>query len=250
MLPDLAAALRLQELDQRAGELTKEIAALPKHITDIEKKLDSHQRKLEADRAALSANQKERKKLEADIQTQEQKIWKLKDQTLQAKTNDQYRAFQHEIEFCEKEIRRFEDRILDLMSESEPLEKNVKAAEVALAAEKAEVEKEKTRARERTDADKKALNEIGSERGRVVSSMTALVYANYERVRKSRGIAVAEMVDGRCSVCHITVRPQHLQDLRKGEKVMSCESCSRILFYNPPVHAETPDGAGTRVVMS
>ena len=105
---------------------------MPVHIAEIEKKLVSHERKLEADRAALSANQKERKKCEGDIQMQEQKISKLKDQMLQAKTNDQYRAFQNEIDFCQNEIRKFEDRILELMGESEPLDKNVKAAEVAL----------------------------------------------------------------------------------------------------------------------
>ena len=144
MLPDLKLVIRLQEIDNRLADLFREIAALPKHIAEIEKKLISHERKLEADRAALAANQKERKKCDGDIQVQEQKISKLKDQMLQAKTNDQYRAFQHEIEFCEKEIRKAEDRILELMGESEPLDKNVKAAELSLKAEKAAVEKEKT----------------------------------------------------------------------------------------------------------
>src|SRR6266404_8877920 len=125
MLPDIASAVRLQEVDNRLTDLTKEIASLPKHIDEIEKKLESHERKLEADRAALAANQKDRKKLEGDIQVQEQKIAKLKDQMLQAKTNEQYRAFQHEIEYCQTEIRRAEDRILDLMAESEGLETNV-----------------------------------------------------------------------------------------------------------------------------
>src|SRR5215475_14038043 len=157
MLPDLRLVIRLQELDNRLAELSREIAALPKHVAEIEKKLVSHERKLEADRAALIANQKERKKCEGDIQAQDQKISKLKDQMTSAKTNEQYRAFQNEIEFCQKEIRKSEDRILELMGESEPLEKNVKIAEAALKEEKAEVEKEKQQARERTAADRKAL---------------------------------------------------------------------------------------------
>src|SRR4030095_354889 len=128
MLPDIASAVRLQELDGRLADLAKAISSLPKHIAEIEKKLESHQRKLEADRAALSANQKDRKKLEGDIQIQEQKISKLKDQMLQAKTNDQYKAFQHEIDFCQTEIRRAEDRLLDLIAESEAREKNVNTA--------------------------------------------------------------------------------------------------------------------------
>jgi predicted nucleic acid-binding Zn-ribbon protein len=103
------------------------------------------------------------------------------------------KAFQHEIKFCPTS--RAEDRILDLMGESEDLE-----------------------------AAKKAI----------VVSMNPGVYKNYERIRSRRGVAVAEVLDGRCSVCHIAVRPQYLQDLKRGEQVQVCESCQRILYYNPP----------------
>ena len=176
MLPDLELAIRLQELDNRVTELTREISALPKHIAGIEKKLESHTRKLEADRAALAANQKDRKKTEGDIQIQEQKITKLRDQMLSAKTNEQYRAFQNEIEFCEKEIRRAEDHILELMGESEPLDKNVKAAELALKQEKEQVEAEKQQAVARTADDTKALEQIRQERAQIVARLNANVY--------------------------------------------------------------------------
>jgi predicted nucleic acid-binding Zn-ribbon protein len=242
MLPDIASAVRLQELDTRSNELSKEIASLPKHIAEIERKLEAHQRKLDADRAALLANQKDRKKLEGDIQIQDQKISKLKDQMLQAKTNDQYKAFQNEIGFCETEIRRAEDRILDLMAESESLDKNVKVAEAALKAEKAQVDAEKQQARARTELDQKALDEVDATRKAVVVGMNPGVYKNYERIRSRRGAAVAEVVDGRCSVCHISVRPQRLQDLKHGEEVLFCESCQRILYINPPQSFEDVGG--------
>jgi predicted nucleic acid-binding Zn-ribbon protein len=235
MHSDVKLAIRLQELDARVAELTAEIAALPRHIAAIEKKLDSHQRKLEADRAALAANQRDRRKLEGDIQTQEQKISKWKDQMLQAKTNDQYRAFQHEIQFCEDEIRKAEDKILDLMAESEPLEKNVRAAEEALKIEKADVEREKTAARERTERDKRQLTELRVERAAVSREMNPSALSTYERIRKlRRGVAVAEVIDGRCSQCHIVLRLQFLQDLKKGDQIMQCESCGRLLYHNPP----------------
>src|SRR5579871_5545237 len=172
MHPDLKLVIRLQEIDNRLVDLTREITALPKHIAEIEKKLVSHERKLEADRAALAANQKERKKCESDIQIQEQKISKLKDQMLQAKTNEQYRAFQHEIEFCETEIRKSEDRILELMGESDPLDKNVRAAEAALKAERTQVEAEKQQARERTAVDEKAASELQQERAGIVNQVS------------------------------------------------------------------------------
>src|ERR1700683_1075827 len=222
MLPDLKLVIRLQEVDFRLADLTHEISALPKHIAEIEKKLVSHERKLEADRAALVANQKERKKCDGDIQVQDQKISKLKDQMLQAKTNDQYRAFQSEIDFCQNEIRKAEDRILELMNESEPLDKNVKAAEAALKTEKAQVDGEKAEARERTARDEKAAQELNGERAALVAKITPSVYKNYERIRKGRrGVAVAEAVDGRCAMCNMIIRLQYFQDLKKGDQILT-----------------------------
>ncbi len=99
MTVEIEQVTRLQSLDMKIAELEREVATLPKHIAQIEKALDSHLRRLEADRAALAANQKERKTLEDDVKVENQKISKLRDQMLGAKTNEQYRAFQHEIEF-------------------------------------------------------------------------------------------------------------------------------------------------------
>ena len=243
MLPDLKLVIRLQEIDNSLAVLVREIASLPKHIGEIEKKLLAHERKLEADRAALAANQKERKRCEAEIQAQEQKISKLKDQMLQAKTNEVYRAFQNEIEFCQKEIRKFEDGILQMRGESEPLEKNVKAAEAALKTEKAQVEAEKKVARERTAADEAAAREFHKERAAIVSAIAPATYQRYERARKARrGIGVAEAVDGRCTGCNLSMRLQFYQDLKKGNEILSCECCHRILYYNPPASIEDLTG--------
>jgi predicted nucleic acid-binding Zn-ribbon protein len=158
---------------------------------------------------------------------------------LAAKTNEQYRAFQNEIEFCEKEIRKSEDRILELMSESDPLEKNVKAAEEALKTERTHVEAEKEQARQRSAGDKKAADDLLAERKQIVAQVTPATYKRYENIRKRRrGIAVAEAAEGRCLACHMAMRLQFFQDLKMSNQVMSCESCGRILYYNPPVVVE------------
>jgi predicted nucleic acid-binding Zn-ribbon protein len=235
MVADLKMAIQLQDLDSRIRDLQHEVSSLPRHIAAIEKTLESHLRRVEADRAALAANQRERKQFEADIQAQEQKISKLKDQMLGAKTNDQYAAFKHEIEYCEKEIRKCEDRILDRMSESEPLEQNLKKAEAELGQEKQQVEAEKKTARDRTAVDKRQLDELKKQRAEITPAMTPAVYKEYERIRKTRkGIAVAEAVEGRCAACNMTMRLQFFQDLRRGDQVMYCETCGRILYYTPP----------------
>lgn len=239
MVPDLTMVIQLQDLDSRIRDFDREVSALPRHIARIEKTLESHIRRLEADRAALTANQRERKSREADIQVQQQKVSKLRDQMLLAKTNEQYTAFKKEIDYCDAEIRKFEDRILDRMAEAEPLEQNVKKAETALAQEKKQVEAEKSAARERTTQDKAQLEDLHKRRSATVAAISPGVYASYERLRKTRNaIAVAEAADGRCNACHMALRLQFFQDLRRGDSVMFCESCGRMLFYNPAVETD------------
>lgn len=252
MVQEVEHALRLQEIDKRIAELTAEIASLPRHIAVIEKQLETHQRKLETDRAALAANLKERKQRELDVQTQEQKISKLNDQTLLAKTNEQYRAFQHEIDFCRQEIRKAEDRILDLMGESEPLDANVKVAERELAEERKQVEAEKVIARERTDADKAQLATAQTARIEALAALPENLRTITERLKKkhSNGVIVSEVVKGICTACRLALRPQHYQNLRSATTVMFCENCGRILRYSPPVDIQAEMEGGTRVALS
>lgn len=237
MHPDVAHALRLQALDLRATELKREIAALPKRILEIEKALESHTRRLELDRAALSANQKERKKIEGDIQLHQQKISRLRDQMMEAKTNEQYRAFQEEIKYFEDAIRKAEDRILDLMMEAETLEANVRKAEADLREEKKSVDAEKEQAKARTLADKQELKKIEAERKEAAARLSPDVLSAYERLRTRHypgGDVMAEARDGRCMGCMMTIRPQLFQDVKSGAGVVFCETCRRILYVEEP----------------
>ena len=239
MTAEIELVTRIQALDTKSAALEKEVANLPKHVAQIEKSLVHHIRQLEADKAALLANQKGRKSLEEDIKVNEQKISKFRDQTLQAKNNEQYKAFQNEILFAQKEIRKCEDRVLELMGQSEALESAVKKAETAMKHEKQQVDAEKARAQERTAIDQKQIAGYQTERATLSVQLTPQTLATYERIKKKRkGIAIAEVTNGRCSACMIALRNQYLQDLRKSEQIMTCDSCGCILYYNLPVSFE------------
>lgn len=235
MHPDLPLVRELQEVDRRISELTREISELPKHIAEIESRLESHRRRLEADRAALAANQKERKNLEDDIKVLEAKMARLRDQMSEAKTNEQYRAFQHEIEFAQTEIGKIEDRILDRMAEAEALDQNVRTAEAALKKETAEVEGEKRSAQQRTEADRSELAEVRARRAAAVGSISPKTLTLYERVRRARGgVALGEARDGRCIACNVILRLHFYQQVRSNDEVLTCEACGRILYYLLP----------------
>jgi hypothetical protein len=239
MHPDLKLAVELQAVDKEIARLSAEIAYLPRHIQEIESKLAGAQRQLEADRQSLAQNQRERRKLEGDIPPVQQKISKYKGQVFEVKTNEQYRALQHEIEFNEAEIRKIEDQILERMVAAEELEGRVKTAEKQLGAERAVAEKEKAEASARTQADMQLLAEFERRRADYRGAMSADLVRAYDTLARTRkGVAVAEVRDGTCSECNVRLRPQAFQEVRSSDHISRCESCGRIQYYIPPAITE------------
>src|SRR5207237_214675 len=159
MLPDVQNLIELQQADREVLRLKEEIAALPKRVAAIEQKLAGTKAVLEKAKGAVKADEAARRKYESGISDQQQKISKYRDQSLAVKTNEQYKALLHEIQFAEQDIRANEDKILELMVNAEARDKDVKAAELELKAEMAEIEKEKIEARQRTAEDEQQLKE-------------------------------------------------------------------------------------------
>jgi uncharacterized protein len=233
MLPDIDKLLELQLADQEIRKLRDEVAALPRRVAVIEQKLAGTKAHLEKVRAAAKSDESNRKKFEATIKDLQGKISKYRDQSLDVKTNEQYKALLHEIQFAEEEIRLNEDLILEVMVNVEAREKEVKAAEAELKAETAEIEKEKEDARKVTAEDQKKLAEWNAKRDALRQEISEDLLRHYERVAKFRGSGLAEVRGQKCMGCQVMLRPQTYNEVTLGEKVMVCESCQRIYYYNP-----------------
>jgi predicted nucleic acid-binding Zn-ribbon protein len=239
MDPDLEKLIALQEADREIERLNQEIAFLPRRVTAIEGQLAGTRAQVEKAKAAIAVLQKDRKKLDIEIQDYQQKISKYREQSLAVKTNEQYRALLQEITFAEQAIRACEDRILDGMLAIEARENDQKIAETELNQETAEIEKEKAEARARTDEDQKQLAEWTSRRNCLRSEISPEVVPYYDRVVKLRKSGMSEVrEDGKCVACNVMLRPQAYNEVRANDRVIACDSCGRILYYVPPPEPE------------
>src|SRR5207302_5432253 len=155
MLPEIENLLKLQDADKEIRRLHDEVAELPKRVAAIEQKLAGTKAQLDKAHTAVKADEASRRKYDANITELRGKISKYRDQSLDVKTNEQYKALLHEIQFAEKEIAANEDKILEMMVNADTRDKEVKAAQVELKAETAEIEKEKEEARQRTSEGQK-----------------------------------------------------------------------------------------------
>jgi predicted nucleic acid-binding Zn-ribbon protein len=233
MHPDLEKLIELEKVDREIARLTDEVAALPKRVAAIEEHLADDKAAVEKVKAAIKNNEASRRKLESEIQGFQAKIAKYRDQSSSVKTNDEYRALMHEVQFAEKEIGNCEDKILELMIALESEEKSLKTAEAGLKEEAAEVEKEKTEARKRTAEDEKLLAELSAKRTGLRSGVSDSSLAHYDRVMSRRKSAIAEAREEKCRACFVMIRPQTWQDIKSNNQIIACSSCGRIFYYDP-----------------
>jgi predicted nucleic acid-binding Zn-ribbon protein len=246
MNPDLEKLIALQDADREMERLNQEIALLPRRVAAIESKLADTRAQVEKAKAAIVAVQKDRKKLDTEIQDHQQKISKYREQSLAVKTNEQYKALLQEISFAEQAIRGCEDKILEGMLAVEAQEKTLKAAEAELKQETAEIEKEKAEARARTEADQKQLADWTAKRNRLRSEISPDVVPYYDRVVKLRKSGISEVRDGKCLACNVMLRPQTYNEVRANDRVIACDSCGRILYYVlPPEPEQAPSRASS-----
>src|SRR5215831_2247557 len=203
MNQDLQKLIELEKVDREVARLSDEVAALPKRVAAIEAHLADDKAAVDKAKAAIKTNEAARRKLEADIQEFQQKIVKYRGQSSSVKTNDEYRALMHEVEFSEKQISGCEDKILESMISLENEEKSLKAAEAGLKEEAAAVEKEKAEARTRTAEDEKLLAGLGEQRGALRAGVTDSALAHYDRVMRQRKSAIAEARGQKCLACFV-----------------------------------------------
>ncbi len=235
MNSDLEKLIDLQQVDSRIAALRTEVAALPKHVQEIEAKLAGSKARVEAAQSAMKADDSAKRKHEGDIQDQQQKVSKYRDQSLNVKTNHEYKALMEEIRFAEEKIAASEDKILEIMVAADTRKEALKKAEGVLKADTAENEKEKESARLRTAEDEKELAELGERRKQLRSGVSEDVLNHYDRVLKRRGSALSAVYeDQMCSACRVMQRPQVFQEVMSNQQFITCDYCHRILYYVPP----------------
>lgn len=223
--------MKLQTLDTQLYRLRREREAKPKLIEELETRRNEEEAAVKAIEEKVKANQMKRKQRELDLQSEEEKIKKLQIQLYQLKTNKEYQMMQQEIEGQKADNSRIEDEILMLMEEAETLNKGM-VKEKALFAE---AEKHLSEDKKKIEAEISSLDgEISgleAQRKEVSALVDKKVLAHYERVLVNRdGLALAAVKSHSCQGCFMNLPPQVINEIKMKDKIVTCESCARILY--------------------
>lgn len=231
---DLERLIALQRLDTAAHDFQRRLADAPARESDLEARMETARQRLAEAKERLAASQNARRAIEKDVAVHQGRLSKFREQAMAVKTNQEYHAIQHEMSFAQAEIKALEDKILEHMLEADELTSGGKRAEADLAAEQKAVDADRKAMAAELVELRASLDRIGSERSALVSSVTPNVLATFELVASRRnGVAVAEARLGICTICHVRLRPQVFNTVRRNEEIVQCDSCQRILFFVP-----------------
>jgi predicted nucleic acid-binding Zn-ribbon protein len=232
---DLQHLIRLQQLDTHIESARRRIAEIPAVQGALAARLEQTIAAVAAVKERLATSQTERKKIEAEVSAIQTRLSKYKGQLLDLKTNKEYQTMQHEIATAEEAIRSHEDRVLERMEEAENLARELKAAEAELKAQQGAIAAERTALDGEAATLQRTMDDASATRVGVAKALSPEALRLFEHVsRQRKGLAVAEARDGSCSVCHVRMRPQMFNEVRRGESLIQCESCLRILYAAPP----------------
>jgi predicted nucleic acid-binding Zn-ribbon protein len=236
--PDLQSLIQLQELDLAAERLRRRIADLPAAQAALDDRVAALSGAVASIKERMTASQAARREIEKDLAAVQGRLSKYKDQLMEVKTNKEYHAMQTEIGAAEARVRQEEDRLLERMEEAEIHAAELKAAEAALRTGQSEIARERQQLEAERGIDEQELARVVGERSRIAAAVTPASLALFENVSRHRkGLAMSEARDGLCSQCHVRLRPQVFNDVRRNESVIQCESCARILYFLPPAGA-------------
>ncbi len=234
----LEPIIALQKKDRSLIKIMREIRDIPQRQSDIESQLDGSKKKLEMALESKKHTEALLKDVELEIEARKEKVSKYKTQQMEAKTNDQYRAFVKEIGLVESEIKALEEKEIRLMEDLEQGKKIIAACEERLNSEKAEIADELEELNERCEELKEQAERLKADRMRAASSCDRNLLQKYTRILNNKSDYAVVIVEpgGHCGGCHMKLPPQVIHDARNPAKIVACNFCGRIV-YNP-IHNE------------
>jgi predicted nucleic acid-binding Zn-ribbon protein len=225
--------IALQNTDSRIRKLQAELDSIPQRRAEIEKEFDQRAFEFKALEAQRDDARAKRAQLEKEIAETRAKSEKAERDLMSSTDKKSYEAAIREVDSARKHISELETKVLEQMEAAEAAEKSVSEHDPEVERLRAERDEKLKAFEEQTRAQGEELEASRVERERLLAELPNQMNALYKRIstRIRDGVAVAEARKNSCSACFMSLRPEVMTKIRRGEEIIICDNCNRILYY-------------------
>nr|WP_246559283.1 C4-type zinc ribbon domain-containing protein [Geoanaerobacter pelophilus] len=225
----------LQEIDLKLDGIEGVRNSLLAEIDTLDQKVAEARQELLAREESCASLDAEKEGLEVTLATEAENIARSEARLKEIKTQKEYLAVSKEITAARKMKTELEEQLLQKISLADELKgeiaerkSNLDALEGNIAAQKAEVQV-------KVDALERDITVDQTSRDEKMKTLPPAVVKRYAQLRKMRrGLAVVEARDGSCLGCNINLPPQLYNTLFRGDELITCPHCQRMVVYRQP----------------
>lgn len=235
MKAELEQLIALQKTDTEIRKLQAELNAIPQRRAEVEKEFDQRASEFKQIESRRDTARERRVQLDAEMAHTRAQAEKAERDLMSSTNAKAYEAAIREADVAKKHISQLETQILEQMEASEQAEREIGERAPEIAKLRAEQEDNLRAFDEQARASAERLEALRAERERLMQALPKQVSTQYNRIssRIRDGVAVAEVRNSSCSACFMTIRPHVMTEIRRGEDIVTCDHCSRILYYAP-----------------
>ena len=231
MQESLKVLLELQKMDQDLHELEQYKVDIPSQLETMSSVTSEAETRLTDQETKVADIDKNRRQHERELETAQEQIKKYQGQLYSVKTNKEYDALQTEIQAQKIKISEFEDEILQLITEAEAVGEILETMRAETDSLVQGFSEERTVLETRLSAVDEDVAVKMDERKRMAMRVENRILKVYDRLRRGlRGMTVVPVKKGACSGCFYVIPLQVMLLIRQEQKLISCESCGRILI--------------------
>ncbi len=236
MNTELGQLISLQDVDIEIKRLREEIASLPERRHELERQFAESVKEYSDLKRQLNEAETDKRRFEAELEIEQQKHQKFKNDLMRATNEREYTTAVREIDVARKAISSLETEILKLMERTEKLESQVKVMAPEMESRRLSIDAQLSAWSTAAIDNQQRLDQLTNQRTPMLEALSLGARATYERLSKMRsGFALAEARDYSCQACRMTIRPQVFNEIRRGDTIITCESCGRILYFKSEV---------------
>lgn len=233
MQKDLSLLLNLQEIDDQLGELERSKIYLPEMIQNLEKEVGDLENAILENDKLIEDSKKEQHMIELEIETDKADLDKYQKQMKTIKTNKEYDALTAEIDSKKQGISDKEERTLAIMAALDEAQEKSGELKTRLKEVKSGNAEQLEALKDQESTLQAKIEDKLEKRKGLAKDINKQIVGVYERIRKGKGGQVVVTIRKRaCSGCFKQIPPQRIQEIRRGDRIFSCDSCGRILVWS------------------